>query len=336
MSTTTNEIPPQAAGEPLVLVAGGETDPNLVSLLRRLSQRGVRTFALQAGPDNHPVATWDLQRDTLVVDGVEIRPTGAFLRYDAFSGRQDGHPDASRRADAWFAATLGWLKAHGEVRRPNARMRDSNKLHALHVARAVGLEVPDTLVTNDLRMLRSLAAERALVAKPVQGGDYCREIGEMLGRERETGPGTPPAIVQPRLEQPEVRIYKVGQRFLAFSMVSDLLDYRSAPTCTVVPLPLEKVPAELLDGLGKLMDRFDMDFGAADFKTDPATGRLLFLEINNSPMFAMFDRVGGGAVSDAMIDFLLGWDTGRRTEAVRIRAAAGGCVECGKAAGIGA
>ncbi|HEX7239008.1 MAG TPA: hypothetical protein VF263_01970 [Longimicrobiaceae bacterium] len=335
MSTPSREIPPPPDGAPLVLVAGGETDPNLHLLLRRLSERGIRSFAIQVGPGSHPAVTWDLQRDTLVVDGLEIRPTGAFIRYDVFAWKQDKKAETAKRADAWFAAVMGWLKAHG-VRRPNARMLDANKLHALYVARQVGLEVPETLLTNDVRMLRSLAAERALVFKPVQGGEYCREIDEMFVREREAGPMLPPAIVQPRLEQPEVRIYKIGGRFLAFSMVSDLLDYRAEPTCDVVPLPLEQVPPELLDGLGKLMDRFDMDFGAADFKTDPATGRLLFLEINNSPMFAMFDRVGGGAVSDAMIDLLIGWDSGRRTEAVRIRAASGGCVECGKTAGIGA
>jgi hypothetical protein len=44
-----------------------------------------------------------------------------------------------------------------------------------------------------------------------------------------------------------------------------------------------------------------MDFGAADFKTDPETGQLVFLELNTSPMFARFDQVSGGQVCAAII-----------------------------------
>jgi D-alanine-D-alanine ligase-like ATP-grasp enzyme len=44
-----------------------------------------------------------------------------------------------------------------------------------------------------------------------------------------------------------------------------------------------------------------MDFGAADFKTDPDTGQLVFLELNTSPMFARFDLVSGGQLCAAMV-----------------------------------
>jgi hypothetical protein len=44
-----------------------------------------------------------------------------------------------------------------------------------------------------------------------------------------------------------------------------------------------------------------MDFGAADFKTDPDTRQLLFLELNSSPMFARFDQVSGGQLCAAII-----------------------------------
>jgi len=49
------------------------------------------------------------------------------------------------------------------------------------------------------------------------------------------------------------------------------------------------------------MSRLGLDFGAADFKTDPETGQLVFLELNTSPMFARFDQVSGGKVCTAII-----------------------------------
>jgi D-alanine-D-alanine ligase-like ATP-grasp enzyme len=81
------------------------------------------------------------------------------------------------------------------------------------------------------------------------------------------------------------------------------LDYRTTQQTSVEPW-LEALPAEILSGLARLMDNFGLDFGAADFKTDPETGELLFLEINTSPMFAAFDRVSNQAVSQVLVDEL--------------------------------
>ena len=53
------------------------------------------------------------------------------------------------------------------------------------------------------------------------------------------------------------------------------------------------------------MAEFRMTFGAADFKTDPDTGELCFLELNTSPMFAHFDQVSDGAVCRALLHHLL-------------------------------
>jgi glutathione synthase/RimK-type ligase-like ATP-grasp enzyme len=86
-------------------------------------------------------------------------------------------------------------------------------------------------------------------------------------------------------------------------VISDELDYRSTQKTRVEPIP---VPAGLAQGLGHLTDALGMDFGAADFKTCAETGRLLFLEINTSPMFAAFNAAGRGAVTGAMADYLAG------------------------------
>jgi hypothetical protein len=301
--TQLSPAPPGAAGGPL-LIAGGDADHSLLSLRNRALTRGFEHLAVLAGAESHPTLDWDLQADRLTVDGREIRPAACFIRYDVFTHMGDKDPESALRAGAWYAAVAGWVQAHPEVRRLNRDFKGSNnKPHLLRLAVQAGMEIPVTRVSNDLDALERWSAERPLAAKPVQGGGHCREIDDMLAVAREKGrPG--PFITQNRLVQPELRLYRIGSRFVAFNMVADVLDYRTTHTTRVVPRPLHEVPRELMDGLARLMDGLGMDYGAADFKTDPDTGRLLFLELNSSPMFFGFDLATGGAVSDAILDAL--------------------------------
>ncbi|HEV2736578.1 MAG TPA: hypothetical protein VGV85_17150 [Longimicrobiaceae bacterium] len=322
--------PAPAAGPGAILVAGGDTDHSLLSLRRRMLTRGFDHLSLLSGAGSHPTLTWDVQADRLEVDGREIRPTACFIRHDVFTHMADGDPESAHRAAAWSATVFGWLHAHPEVRMLNRHFRgNNNKVYQLYLARQAGLEIPVTRISNDLEALERWAGERALAAKPVQGGAQCREIADMLAASRETGrPG--PFIVQNRLAQPEIRLYRVGSRFIAFDMRSDVLDYRVTNTTRVVPKPLHEVPAGLMEGLGRLMEVLRMDYGAADFKTDPDTGRLLFLELNSSPMFYGFDLVSGGAVSDAILAALAGEEAAAST-GFRMSVPGGGCVNCGEA-----
>lgn len=302
-NTPPSPAPPGAAGGPL-LIAGGDADHSLLSLRRRALTRGFDHRVVLAGAGSHPTLTWNVQDDRLAVNGVEIRPGACFIRHDVFTHMADRDPESAVRAGAWYSAVAGWVQAHPEIRRLNRDFRGSNnKPYLLRLAVQAGLEIPVTRVSNDLDALERWAAERPLAAKPVQGGAHCREMDDMLAVARQKGrPG--PFIAQHRLVQPELRLYRVGSRFIAFDMVADVLDYRTTNDTRVVQRPLHQVPRELCDGLGRLMDGLGMDFGAADFKTDPDTGRLLFLELNSSPMFFGFDLASGGAVSDAILDAL--------------------------------
>lgn len=308
MDTTIHapRTPPPGTAPGTILLAGGDADHSLLSLRRRMLTRGFGHVCLLAGAGGSPTLTWDVQADRLELDGREIRPSACFMRHDVFTHMADKDPESARRASAWSATVSGWLHAHPEVRILNRGFGGhNNKGLQLCLAREAGLEIPVTRISNDLEALERWAEERPLASKPVQGGAHCRETAEMLAYAREAGmPG--PFITQNRLAQPEIRLYKVGSRFIAFEMRSEVLDYRTTHETRVVPLPLSEVPRELCEGLGRLMGRLGMDYGAADFKTDPETGRLLFLEVNSSPMFYGFDLVSGGAVSDAILAVLAG------------------------------
>lgn len=258
----------------------------------------------------NPSVVWDLQRDLLTVDGEVVRASGAFVRHDVFTHLADKRPATAQRASAWHATLAGWLFAHPGVRLLNRRASaPSIKPYHLVMARRAGLEIPYTVITNDRARLADEAAARRMVAKPVPGGGYCHPLEEVLAAAPERdGRTASPAIVQNRLEPPEVRVYSVGGRSIPFGVRSDALDYRTSQQTRVEPMDPGALPAGIADGLGRLMGELGMDYGAADFKTDPETGRLVFLELNSSPMFAAFDAASGHAVSDAIIDFLLARD----------------------------
>lgn len=287
----------------MILVAGGDADPNLAPLLRRLAERGTDHLALLVGASAAPRLTWDLERDRLWIGGVEARPTALFLRHDVFTHLADRRPDVQNRATRWYQTLMSWALAHEEVAFLNRAYgaRQASKPYALYLARQAGLAVPETLVTNDPRDLAPVDAE-TWVVKPVNGGEYTRPLTDARTDEAwRRRCAEAPALVQRRLIGPEFRIYRVGGRWFAFELRSDALDYRGDPAVAVAAVP---APPALTAPLGVLMDRLGLDFGAADFKTCPETGRPLFLEVNSAPMFAAFDRVTAGALCDAILDWL--------------------------------
>lgn len=290
----------------MLLIVGGETDPNLDSLATRARARGVDAAELRVGPTRNPALRWDVEADTLAVDGRALAPSAAFVRYDVFAAMADPRPAVTFRATAWHTTLHGWLLAHEAVRVMNRGYRgQTNKPFMFALARRLGLPVPRTLITNDLDWLDGRAAEEPRIAKPVGGGGYTQPLEALLAAtERRDGRAAAPALVQQRLVSPEVRIYGIGGRFLPFEVRSAALDYRDASDTTVAPLALGDVDPAVVAGLGRLMAALDMEFAAADFKTDAETGGLRFLEINSGPMFAAFDAVSDHAVSDAILDHL--------------------------------
>ena len=288
----------------MILIAGGEADPNVEAVVRRAEARGLELCQARTGATGNPALDWDLQADVLTLDGRPISPHAVFLRGDVFQSMADPRPETAFRSRAWHTTLHGWALAHEAVRLLNRGYRgQTNKPFMLSLAARCGLPIPATRITNALDALEREGGAEERIAKPVPGGGYCQPLSELLSTaERRDGLAAAPAIVQERLVAPEVRIFGIGGRFIPFHVRSDALDYRTSPDTIVEPAA--PVDPTLLDALRRLMEALAMDFAAADFKTSPATGRLVFLEINSSPMFAAFDRAADGAVTDAILDRL--------------------------------
>ena len=284
----------------MILVAGGQLDPSIGALLRRLTQRRVAFVDLLVGPNLVPDLTIDLKRNVLRLNGQTIRPTACFMRYDVFLQMQSHDPAAHRATQNWYAAIKGWELADGDVRGFNkgAIGSDSNKFQNLALARSVGFDVPDTLVTNQFAGLRRA---KHLIQKPTVGGEYTVPLDAWRKNlDPKDRIAAYPRFVQNRLKRPELRVYRIGRAFFGFHLHSDDVDYRERNR---VRLDFVAPPPDVVTKLRALTDRLRLDFAAADLMPD-AKGRLHFLEVNSQPMFAAFDAVAGGALCDAIIDHL--------------------------------
>lgn len=290
-----------------VLVVGGKADPHIDAVSLEVARFGGSPLSLVVGKDANPAITWRLDDDALLLNGEIISPDAAFIRFDVFTHLQDKSPASAYRAHAWYSTLGGWILAHPEMRTLNRKSFSvqTNKAAVLYAARDCGLEIPQTVITNDIGQFFDDGRHSSLVVKPVTGGDYCRRLSEIAElTETRDGVAASPAIVQCELVSPDVRVYFVDGVVEAFRIVSERLDYRADSACSIQRL--EHAPSDVLSGLHLLLDRLQVDFAAADFKTSPDSDRLVFLEVNTAPMFCGFDAHGDGRIAQAIARYLCG------------------------------
>ncbi|MDQ3186116.1 MAG: hypothetical protein M3Q16_06590 [Pseudomonadota bacterium] len=291
----------------MLLISGGEHDPNIAHLLEITRKRRIPTSQILFGPNKHPSIHWDIHANRFLLDGTPLEPGAAFLRYDVFNYMADAREQTAFRAHAWYAAVAGWVASRAGIRAFN-RDGEPNVLKPaiLSMALEIGMDIPFSLVSNDVKRINEEAGSnfRNWIAKPTCGGEYTRVLDDLIGNVAQQGGAAPaPAIIQERLISPDVRIFRVGGEFLAFTIESKEIDYRIDGDCKLSVVA--NLPKRLTRQLKRLTDRIGLDFAAADYKTCTDTGELKFLEVNTAPMFVAFDHAGKGCITDAMLRFLL-------------------------------
>lgn len=288
----------------MIVVAGGHADPNIARIVQRLNKREEPFVELRDGVDNHPRLMWRLGEAHLWINGIEVRPAAVFLRYDVFTHAKDRRPESRKNATRWYYTILSWALAHEKVRFLNRRYGSSHatKPYNLQLAGQLGLETPDTVITNDADVYSCLHEDK-WIAKPVDGGEYTQLLSRLQQSESWSRQAAEaPTLLQQRLVGPDLRIYGVGNRWFAFTLTSSEIDYRQSADVAIRSV---RPPSDLTEPLADLMNTLGLDFGAADFKVCSRTGRYLFLEINSAPMFSGFDDVVSGSLSDAIVDWML-------------------------------
>jgi dsRNA-specific ribonuclease len=219
--------------------------------------------------DQEDTLHWDLDSDTLFVNGNAVQFASYFGRADTF-----GH--STDRMAANYFLMKNYLIAHPEIRRHNRtyERETPTKASNLLLAKSMGLKIPRTVIGQQVDMADS-------IVKPLTGGHYV-----VAGSSANYA-----AIIQERIHGPNRRLFIVGSESFGFQVKSSELDYRKD---AAAELQHAFFSQELIDRSIQMAKRLGLSYTALDFVGD------YFLEINSMPMFVAFDQLLQGQIAKAI------------------------------------
>lgn len=225
--------------------------------------------------------------------------------------------DESSRA---VKGMLESLKAFRMDPEPVIRRAEHKQLQ-LQVARDLGMDIPRTLFTNDPGAVRAFAreCEAGIVTKMLSSFAVYEEGLEKVvftnpvsreDLEDLDGLNLCPMTFQEHLPKAlELRTTVVGDRVFTASIDSQVseaaqYDWRKDGVALMKEWQLFELPRPLEQQLLRLMDYFELNYGAIDFILTP-DGRYVFLEINPVGEFFWLEDYPGLPISSAIADVLL-------------------------------
>lgn len=202
------------------------------------------------------------------------------------------------------------------VNPPDAEQAAEHKLRQLQIARAVGLLVPPTLVSNDPEAVRAFCARHPASVTKLLAVDH---VGGRKAYTRRLAPGDldeleglqlAPLLVQAEIPKAiELRVAVVGRRCFTGGMRAAVgadgpVDWRhpAAADMDWEPWALDDAVAGRLVALTEALG---LVYGAVDLVVSP-DGAVTFLEINPCGEWGMLERSLGLPVADALADAMVG------------------------------
>jgi ATP-grasp ribosomal peptide maturase len=281
--------------------------PRRLTLAGRIDQRQAWTGVLTTGH-----RTVELSR----VGAVYYRAPGAFQFPEGMSGPEERF--AAAQARAGLGGVVSALDCRW-VNHPTAMARAEYKPVQLAAARACGLYIPPTLITNRPDEVRAFAAETgwSLVCKPVASpvlieNNQLQSVYTQRLRPEDLddlqGIDTTAHLFQAWVvKDHEVRLTVVGERMFAAAIHagSDAAhedwrsDYGSLTYATA------EVPGPVAAGMRRLMERLQLRYGAAEFIVGP-DGQWTFLEVNPCGQWDWIQGETGLPIAEAIADDLQG------------------------------
>jgi glutathione synthase/RimK-type ligase-like ATP-grasp enzyme len=187
----------------------------------------------------------------------------------------------------------------------------THKPYQLALAQKIGLEIPPTLMTNDVEEARAFwrRHEGEVIYKQfIALRESWRET-RRLKPEDETQADSiahAPVIFQKHVPAvADLRVTAVGGAFYAAAT-----DVRGADYPQDVRLNLDakyqehELPSEIIVKLRELMNQLGLIYGALDLRLTPE-GRYVFLEINPAGQFLYIQHATGQPIAEALAQILL-------------------------------
>lgn len=208
---------------------------------------------------------------------------------------------------------------------PDALWSAGNKVKQLCLARKIGFQIPDTIISTEnltnLQFIREHNSE--VISKAVRHGflnfeDSCflvftNKLNSLDVSAIETSATMLPSIIQPCLDKLyDLRVTLIGKRIYAAALLSQShvdtqIDWRTWKT--VSSAELEHRPVQLPEVIAEkcltLAQELGLKFGCIDMVLTKG-GEYIFLEINPNGEWAWIEAYLKYPIRDAIIDTLLG------------------------------
>lgn len=185
---------------------------------------------------------------------------------------------------------------------------NSSKPYQAQLIQAYGLEVPETLITNDPEpVLEFRERHKRIIYKSTSG---VRSIVQMFGEEdvkRLAELKWCPTQFQQYVEGFDVRVHVVGDKVFATRIESAATDYRyaSAQVGEAAALSATELSDDVADKCIRLTAGLGLAFAGIDLKFAP-DGRVFCFEVNPSPGYSYFEANTGQPIARAVARYLAG------------------------------
>jgi hypothetical protein len=313
----------------LILAVTYPGDEHAEPVLRALAARGARTALLDVASFPQRAALTlrcrdgGAQAEVRLEDGVRLAADEVAAVWWRRVRLPELHPEVADPAHRQFAwdeceQALGafWLALEG-ARWVNPWRADADahrKPHQLATARALGLAVPRTLVTNDPAAARAFIEElggpERVLYKPFTGSPALwREARILRPDELELLPALryAPVIFQEHVPGCDLRVTVVGERVFACRIdardTAYPLDWRLDVEGSRFEQTHLSPAAE--ERLVALQRRLGLVYGACDLRETP-DGRQVFLEVNPGGQWLFVEHRAGLPITEALAGLLLG------------------------------
>ena len=287
----------------MILLCGIPSESPISMVAQALGSIGAEYRILNQREAAHHAISWQVEAGE--VDGMlrlkdetigltDIRAVYVRLMDDRVLPELEGEPEGSparRHSRAFHDALYRWLEiAPGRiVNRSDPQGTNGSKPYQAQLIARYGFSVPETLITNDPKMVLEFEQRHGkLIYKSISG---VRSIVQHLGEaamDRLDHIGWCPVQFQALIPGVDIRVHVVGEDVHATQIVSDKLDYRYARReGGVATLQATELPADVAERCVALTRGLGLAFAGIDLKLTP-DGELFCFEVNPCPAFSFY------------------------------------------------
>jgi glutathione synthase/RimK-type ligase-like ATP-grasp enzyme len=298
----------------LVITETGDLAADLIVLELQRRQVPFRRLNLDQFPAELAI-TYDVTGSFVIFETATERYSASDVRAAWYRRLPHAfHPDPYVDQEARAFLTGLWQETRWTwVNAPASVALSCDKLWQLRMASRLGLEVPATIVSNQLSEVRSALGDRQVVAKTIGGAAVDRSGTRQhlyaqllpLAQVQTAEVRAAPCIFQePAKPGTDVRITIAGSQAFGIDIQApdEVLDWRAAPPETVRYRPCE-LPGSIIARCQALCEAAGLTYAAFDFIRQPGN-RYVFLEVNPSGQWGWLERATGQPITAAIVDAL--------------------------------